>query len=234
MDGDFIPDGGSARRIGLVLPSSNVVMEDLLQAPGLRERFRGTRFHVSRLPVEPVNLQAGSAAQFDFRALMQAAHPLADAKVDAIMWAGTAGLWLGLEHDRQLVGRLAAATGVPVSTTGLAVLAACHRLEATRIALLTPFVGEVQQAIVGVLAREGVEVCAEHHFGIGSSRSMADITEVEVAQAASRLALAGVAALCCVCTNMRVPATLVEGALGIPVIDSARESLDAMHTAAAL
>jgi len=229
MQAATVEDG--VRRIGLILPSSNVVMEDLLQGAGAGEPFRSARFHVSRLPVEPVNLEAGSAAQFDVDALLRAARPLADARVDAIMWAGTAGLWLGLDHDRRLADALAAATRVPVSTTGLAMLAACRRRAATRIALITPFLADVQQAIVGVLAREGIEVGAEHHFGIGSSRAMADLAESEVAQAASRLALAEVAALCCVCTNMRVPASLVTGVLGVPVIDSARESLDSMHAA---
>lgn len=223
-------DAGSrpARRIGLLIPSSNVVMEDLLQSARPGEPFRAARFHVARLRVEPVDLACESAAQFELQAMLRAAAPLADAKVDAIMWAGTAGLWLGLDHDRRLADALADATGVPVATTGLAVLDACRRLGARRVALLTPFLADVQRAIVGVLASEGVETVAEHHFGIDSSRLMADIPERDVIDAATRLASSGADALCCVCTNMRVPPSLMQGALPVPVIDSARESLQAM------
>lgn len=228
MTGESAPGPEPRRRIGLVIPSSNVVMEDLLQDEDGREPFRAARFHVARLPVEPVDLGEGSAAQFETRALIRTASPLSDARVDAMIWAGTAGLWLGLDRDRQIAAALAQATGVPVSTTAIETVRACRRIEARRIALLTPFLGEVQQAIIGVLAAEGIEVAAEHHFGLGSSRLMAEIPEADIVEAARRIAGRGLDALCCICTNMRVPPSLLYGFLPIPVIDSARESLNAM------
>ncbi|MBC8831734.1 Asp/Glu/hydantoin racemase, partial [Escherichia coli] len=58
--------------------------------------------------------------QFDDDKIIQAAMLLADAKVDVIAWNGTSSGWLGFEADERLCERITAATGIPATTSVLA------------------------------------------------------------------------------------------------------------------
>lgn len=119
-------------RVGIVIPSSNVVVEDLLQSPhGFAPQ--GIHFHVARLPVVAVDLGRESTGQFDDAALDQTVRQLCEADVDRIVFAGTAGAWLGPDHDRNWVKRTEAATGRPATTTTLQVLAALARIRPDRL-----------------------------------------------------------------------------------------------------
>ncbi len=58
--------------------------------------------HYSRLEVVNVSLDDNSTRQFAVDTMLRAADQLAQAKVDAIIWNGTAGSWLGIERDRDV------------------------------------------------------------------------------------------------------------------------------------
>ena len=84
-------------RLGLLIPSSNVVLEPL--AVRLQAKRPEVSVHVSRLGVIDVQLDATSRAQFEMDAQVAAAKLLCDAKVDQITWGGTSASWLGIAHD---------------------------------------------------------------------------------------------------------------------------------------
>jgi maleate isomerase len=214
---------GTSRRIGLILPSSNVVVEDLIrQLPPQKT----TDFHVARIRVEWIGMDAGSRHQFLADKFLRAAELLVDAEVEEIVWGGTAGLWLGLDNDRALCETLISRFGRPATTASIAFIKACRSHQVRRLALLTPFIQDIQTQIVGVLAQEGISVIEEYHFGITDSRRMADLDESAVDDRIRSLAT-NVDAVGCVCTNMRVGAHWFASPprATMPVIDTARECL---------
>ncbi|MDB2455516.1 hypothetical protein N9W76_05175 [Planktomarina temperata] len=75
----------TGKRIGIVIPSSNVVIEPLVV-----QRFQGSpdTVHFSRLSVLDVKLDAQSLAQFEMEEHLRAARQLCDARVDVIVWGG--------------------------------------------------------------------------------------------------------------------------------------------------
>jgi maleate isomerase len=211
----------TVRRIGLIVPSSNLVVE-----PAAAARWHGRRdltWHIARLRVRNVGLGDDAAAQFAEAAFAAAAHTLADAEVDGLCWAGTASAWLGIERDRELVAGLP----VPATTAVLALLDQLHARAIRRVGLLTPFTAEVQAAIVSELGRAGVDVIVGHCLGLARSRAMADVPPAVVAEEAARLAAARPEALVVLCTNLAgwPVAAALERELGLPVLDSVELAL---------
>lgn len=213
-------------RIGLILPSSNVVVED-----ALRQRDATVSWHVTRVPVERVGLDPEAARQFETERLLEAASLLADASVDALAWAGSAGAWTGIARERATAARIGAAIGRPFTTTTLAVVERVHAIGSPRLGLLTPFTREVQAAIRRELAGEGIEVVCDRALGLESSLAMGELAAREVEAEALAVGLGRAEAILILCTNLRgweVVAHL-ERATDRPVIDSVAVTLDAVR-----
>jgi maleate isomerase len=208
-------------RIGLIMPSSNTCMEPVASAM-LRPLAGGVSTHVSRLRVEQIDLGAAGRAQFDLAPMLEAARLLADAEVHVIAWAGTSGSWLGLDRDRELCARIGEATGIPATTSSLALLEAFQTLGAYRIGLAVPYTADVTGRIVSRYAAEGVEVVSERHLDITANIEFDRIPPAVVARTIRAVAAPPAEAVAIVCTNVRAAplAADLELELGIPVVDS--------------
>jgi maleate isomerase len=211
-------------RIGMVTPSSNSCLEPTTYR--LLAGVDGVTAHFSRLPVTRIALDAGSDAQFSTDALAAAGEALADAKVDVVIWNGTSGSWLGVDHDRAIAERLAKVSGVPATTSTLALLEACAAYGVTRLGLATPYTGDVNDRIVQQYAAAGLEVVAESHLGLADNDAFAAAGAAEIS-AQVRTVADGSHAVAIMCTNV-FGADLVadlERELQIPVFDSVAASL---------
>lgn len=217
-------------RLGILTPSSNTVLEPLTTA--MAAGLPGVTLHFSRFRVTEIALTGDALAQFDDAPVLQAASLLADAKVDAIAWSGTSAAWLGFDRDERLCRRIQDATGIPATSSVLALNDALARTGVRRLALVTPYRSDVQARIVANYAALGVECTAERHLGLQDNFSFATVTPAQLkhlAHEVARDAPQAIApqAIAIVCTNLRaaplVPA--LEAALGIPVYDSVAAAL---------
>ncbi|MCO6418978.1 aspartate/glutamate racemase family protein [Siccirubricoccus sp. KC 17139] len=212
-------------RLGMLTPSSNTVLEPLT-AEMLRG-LPGVTAHFARFRVLAINLGEAASAQFDPAPVIAAAELLADAKVHAICWNGTSGAWLGLEQDRALCAAITAATGIPATTATLSLMDAFAALGAKRIGLVTPYLAEVQRAILARFAASGLTCVAERHLEDPGNYSFAEHPAPKVDALVREVAAAGPEAIAIHCTNFRggLGAPALEAALGIPVLDSVAVSL---------
>lgn len=229
-------------RIGMITPSSNTCLE-----PTTYRLLAGrddVTVHFARLPVTRIALDGGSDAQFAAEPMAEAARQLADAQVDVVVWNGTSGSWLGLDHDRRIAHALTEAAGVPATTSTLALLEACRVYGVTRLGLATPYTPDVNARIVEEYARHGITVVAESHLGIEDNEAFARVPEETVAGqlrevgSAADGALDGEAAhaVAVLCTNVYGAhlAAGLEAELGVPVLDSVAVTLwDALCLAGA-
>jgi len=138
----------------MLTPSSNTALEPLTAA--LLARTPHVTAHFARLRVTEIALSAAALGQFDHAPQLAAADLLADAKVHAIAWNGTAGGWRGFDADRALCAAITARTGAPATISTLATLDALAALEARRIAFVTLALGGVAQAMTAWVASLGL------------------------------------------------------------------------------
>jgi maleate isomerase len=208
----------------MITPSSNTCLEPVTY------RLLGDRedvtVHFARLPVTTIDLDTSSNQQFSQEAMAAAAAQLADAKVDVVVWNGTAGSWLGVDQDRALIEHLSSVAGVPATSSTLAMLETCRVYGVTRLGLATPYLREVNDRIVKVYAGEGVEVTHESHLGIGDNEAFARVPVEEVAAQLRKVA-DDVHAVAVLCTNVHGSSLAgeLEPQLGIPVFDSVAVTL---------
>lgn len=215
-----LPDAPGTR-IGMLTPSSNSVLEPLTAA--LAAPLAGhVSVHFGRFRVTQIALDANANRQFAPEPILQAADLLADAHPHVIAWNGTSASWLGFDSDDRLCEAITARTGVPASSTIVALNRLLRAMGVRRLGLVTPYTPDVQARIAANYAAAGIEVVSEAHCNISENFAFCRVPEDHVAQMCRDVARARPDAIAIVCTNMRGPmiAAGLERELGVPILDS--------------
>ncbi|HET6502957.1 MAG TPA: GAF domain-containing protein [Amycolatopsis sp.] len=226
---------GSGCRIGMLTPSSNTCLEPVTAAI-LRDSGSTAAMYASRVPVTRIALDAHATAQFQEDVMVSAARLLADARVDVIVWNGTAGSWLGVEHDHALVEAIEKATGIRATTSTLALREAWRAYGVTRLGLAVPYTTDVTERIVARYAELGVECVSTASLGLTENLDFAAAPPERVRRLIEEAGSGDVHGVAVVCTNVFGAAHLVdlERSLGVPVFDSVAATLwHALHLAGA-
>jgi maleate isomerase len=212
-------------RLGMLTPSSNTVLEPLTAA--MLASLPDVTAHFQRFRVLRIALDAESSGQFATDPMLDAAELLAEAKVQSICWNGTSSGWLGFDRDLDLIARIEARTGARGASCVLSINAILARLGARRIAFVTPYLPEIQSAIVSNYTAEGFEVAAERHLDDPGNYSFATYDAATIARLCREVAGARPEAIVVFCTNFRGAgiAADVEAETGIPVVDSVSAAL---------
>ncbi len=204
--------------IATITPSGNTVVERttiamLRDTPAVAPLF-------SRLPVH------GSVDRFpdryDEAGMLEAARLLSHAKPAAIVWNGSKGGAIGLDHDVALAAHIAGATDIPADTSGLALRRAMVARGFRRIGLVTPYTAEYVARLVASFASEGWEVVADSHLGMTDNLSYASVPFARIGEQAREVASARPDVLLAWCTNYPAAplAAGLEAETGIPFWDA--------------
>ena len=212
-------------RLGMITPSLNTVLEPVTYA--LLSDLPDVTAHFSRVRVSQISLGEDSAAQFADEPMLAAARMLADARVHAICWNGTAGSWLGPDFDRRLCQAIARETGIPATSATLALAELFRSRGVKRFALVTPFEDALQEAIVDTYRREGFECVAERHLDSDDTFGYASIPPATTEGMIREVVGAEPEAIAAVCTNLKGPphAQALEAECSRPVYDSVAAAL---------
>jgi len=206
--------------LGMLTPSSNTTLEPVTTAmiAGLPEASA----HFGRFRVTEIALSDKALGQFDDSEILRAAELLAHAKVGTIGWNGTSSGWLGFDADERLCRRITEATGIPACTSVLALNEIFTLTGVKRFGLVTPYLDDVQAAIVRNYARSGFECVSERHLRLRDNFSFSEVSADEIRVMVRDAAKARPDAITIFCTNLR-GAPLVEeleAETGIPIYDS--------------
>ncbi|WP_433679773.1 maleate cis-trans isomerase family protein [Nocardia sp. CA-119907] len=113
--------------------------------------------------------------------LRHGAELLAPERPAAVVWACTSGSFVyGPQGARDQVRALAAAAGVPASSTSLAFVAAARALGVRRVAVAASYPDEVARLFVDFLADAGIEVVAQSSAGIDTAAEVGTLTAAQV------------------------------------------------------
>jgi len=209
-------------RLGLVVPATDEVSEVAFAEMLAGQDIAQT---VSRVAFEnPVTL-ANLARMVDD--LQRAtALLLPGGRIDAVCFSCTSATVAG---GVEAVGRSihAARPGVPFTTPITAAVRACRHLGVRRIAVLTPYVDEVNRAIHAFLGTQGLEVVAAGSFHLLTEPEIARVAPAAILAAGRALDGPAVEALFVSCTGLRGHAAIaaLEAATGKPVLTSNQAQL---------
>jgi maleate isomerase len=196
-------------KLGILVPSSNTNLEPLTCS--ILSSLPDVSVHFSRFPVTHIALSATALSQFDETAILAAASLLADAQVDVIGWSGTSSGWLGFEADEKLCRSIEQKTGIKATTS---VLALNRLLDLVReregqpvpFGLVTPYLDDVQAAIVSTYGKAGYEVKAESHLRKTVNVEFAKVSEAtldeQLEEVISKMD-SGTKVISTFCTNLR-------------------------------
>lgn len=216
----------SIRRIGLIVPSSNVTVETEL--PRLLGRAgRQFSFHSSRMrlhAVTPEELRAMNAQRE--RCVLE----LGDAGVDAVLYACLVAIMaIGPGHHRDAEFRIAEQLGTggsdaTVLSSAGALTRALTDLRATRVALVMPYLKPLARQVVSYLEAEGFAIPQWAALEVADNAAVGCIPGDRVMAAARSLDLAGVDALVLSCCVQMPSLDLIQQAedeFGLPVLSAA-------------
>jgi maleate isomerase len=206
--------------LGMLTPSSNTTLEPVTTAmiAGIPEASA----HFGRFRVTEIALSEQARGQFDDDQILRAAELLAHAKVRVIGWNGTSSGWLGFETDERLCRRITEATGAPACTSVLALNEIFRLTGVKRFGLVTPYLDDVQTAIVKNYAASGFECVAERHLRKQDNFSFSEVSADEILRMVREVAKDKPQAITIFCTGLR-GAPLVEALeaeTGIPIYDT--------------
>lgn len=214
-------------RVGLVVPSSNTVMEvDLYRRLPARATLHTARMYMVETTPE------GEAAMLDEH-LPAAIRDLASARPDVVVFGCTsAGALRGNDYEVELVGRIASETSAEAISVAASVRAAIRRRGARRVGVVTPYVESLNEKIRASFEDDGIEVAEIHGLGIDENFAIAAVEPARIAAfAAERFGGEGeIDLLFASCTNFRALDAVeeIERALGVPAITSNLAALEAV------
>lgn len=220
------------KRIGLLVPSSNTVMEvDLHRGLG-----DAATLHTARMFLEETTPEA-EAEMLDLHA-MPAATALATARPDVIVFGCTsAGALRGNHHDAELCRGIQEQTGVGVVSVIASVRAAIEARGVRRVGVVTPYVDALNDRIRASLEDDGLEVRGIFGLGITENFAIANVTPPQIVELAARsFRPAEIDLLFVSCTNFRAMEAVAELSerFGLPVVTSNQAALMGARAAAGL
>jgi maleate isomerase len=215
------------KRVGLVVPSSNVTVET--EMPRILSRATGAEFsfHSSRMrmhAVTPEQLRAMNAQRE--RCILE----IGDAGVDVVLYACLVAIMAtgpGEHRNVEFAVSEQLATGgsdAKVLSSAGALLCAQTDMRAKRVALVMPYMKPLAEQVVAYITAEGFDVADWRALEVADNSDVGCIPGDRVMDAARSLDLTGVDVLVISCCVQMPSLDLVQKAedeLGLPVISAA-------------
>lgn len=215
-----------ATRVGLIVPSSNSVMEVDLY----RRLPDAATLHTARMRLEETTPEAEEAMLDDH--LPAAIGDVATVHPDVTVFGCTSGGALrGNAYEARLVARIGEETGGEAVSVAAAVRRSIVGRGARRVGVITPYVEALNDKIRASLEDEGLEVAGIHGLGITENFAIAAVEPERIFDfARERFGGAEIDLLFCSCTNFRAldARERIEQALGVPVVTSNQAALEAV------
>jgi maleate isomerase len=211
----------AAKRIGLLVPSSNSTVE----VEFYRALPQDVSLHVARLPIAQVNPES-IAGMVD--PLETESKKLASANVDVVVLGAAAPSFLkGMGYDREMSNRIARATGKPATTASTALLQSLVAMGAKRVALGTAYTTKVNDIAIAFLRANGIDVVKTECLGYEDNLEIGRLDVQTAYELGRRIACPEAQAIAFLCTNWQSMAIIdrLERDTGLPVLSSTQFSI---------
>jgi maleate isomerase len=180
----------------------------------------GASVHITRLPFESEATAEAISTMSSDQNLGAAARLLAAVQPSVTVWADTSGSFLfGPDGDAAQCSLLSQLTGAPATTTTTALVAACRELGIGSVDIASPYVSELNVALVAHLESHGIAVTRLHSLELDDSYAIASVPDDIQSTLVREAAGAGDAVLV-PCTDYLTVDLIpgLEAELGVPII----------------
>ena len=216
-------NGQSSTRLGLVVPSINIVME----AWAARVMPDGASLHTARMYM-PDSLTPESICEMDRTDGMRAIRQVASCRPHVIAYGCTASSIIqGLDYDAHLRQDIETLSGGPATTAAYAIITALKAFGAGRISAVSPYTAVIDAAEHRYFATAGFDVVGGAHLGITDNFKLAEPTP----EILFKLGLDGfdptaeALVITCLNTPSHTVIEALEERLGVPVVTSTQATL---------
>ena len=226
------------RRIGLIVPSSNVTVETELSALLRRLPDSDFSFHSSRARMQEVTPEQLAAMNLDAE---RCATELTDAAIEAIVYGCLVALISqGNDYHETAAEQIRAAASrngrdLPVTTSAGALIAGLRSLQAERVAIITPYMKPLTAMLIDFLAAHGIEVVDSISLCVADNVAVGQLDPEDLPRIAERLDISRAQAIvlsACVQMPSLSAISRVERQFGLPTLSAttatARELLTAL------
>lgn len=214
-------------RVGLIVPSSNTVMEPDMH----RELKNSCAISTSRMFLEETTQQAEIAMLQDELPRSIELIGTTDPHV-TVFGCTSAGSLGGVTHDQKIGERIEREIGGQSVTIVSSVLFLIDRLEAHRIAVFTPYVNELTESVTDCFREGDYELVKVAGMGIVRNRDIGEVSP-SIIQEFVAANMKGVEADCIFlsCTNWQAIDAIkpLREKYGIPVISSNQAAVEAVR-----
>lgn len=227
--GTGVPPLQGWRRIGLLVPSSNTVIEVDLG----RRLPTGATLHTARMFMEDTTVEGESRMLDEFT--IPAAEAIATVRPDIVIFGCTsAGALRGNEFDDELVDRISKVTDARALSVIRSVREAIDLRGGGRIGVITPYNEALNEKIQTSLEADGLEVVGVTGLGLEENFTIAEVAPDQIVEQAVRsYRNKDIDILFASCTNYRAFDALegIQAAMGVPVVTSNQATLEAVERA---
>ena len=207
--------GPGKHRIGLLALSNDLATERDFMNMGTSDSIA---VFVARVPNDEIcsveNLRAMKPEITNSASLL-----IPGSRLDAIAYSCTSGtVVMGFDEVARCIHEVR--PGIPVITPITAAVSALREFKAQRLAVLTPYIDEVNESIASYLLTEGFEISAFTSFKIASNEDMACLSPQSIYEGALEADREDADALFISCTAIRAVDVVeaIEQKIGKPVV----------------
>jgi maleate isomerase len=217
---------GTALRIGLIVPSSNTVME-----PDFHRHFQPPDVvSTARILLDQVTRDAEFVMLQD---LPRATQLIKTTAPNVVMFGCTsAGSLGGLTHDLGISRMVAEQTGAPAVTVLQAVMKELRLIHPRKIAVFTPYEEDLTRSIAQCVMEAGYTPVKAVGMGIRENLEIGKVTPAEI-MGFVESHMAGITTDCLFlsCTNWRALEALepLRRKLGVPIVSSNQAAIDTLR-----
>jgi maleate isomerase len=214
-------------RIALMVPSSNTIMETDFH----RELREECSVHTARMFLVDTTREAELEMIEEHAPI--AARDLGTLEPDLLIFGCTsAGALYGAKYDAEVCERLGAISRAPALGVLTAIAQQLDRIEAKRLAVITPYVDDLTDAVARAAMTDTRSVVVAAGMGISDNVKLCEPTPDDIVSfARERLAGHSFDGLLVSCTNFRAleAMPLLEAAFRVPVVTSNSAILSAIR-----
>lgn len=211
-------------QIGLIAPSSVPNMEHDFH----RFAPAGVGIATTRVVLPACNRETLMA----MADMLESAAAVYDARpIDVVTFGCTSGSFIGgMGFDRMLIEKIERSAGCKALTTSTSLMDALRTMDIHRLAVVTPYIDEVNEAEYNFLQDQGIEVTSIAGLGLGLPKQVPGIAEVlpsDMYQFVKKQDLASADAVFVSCTGMNMLDLIpyAEKDFGLPCLTSNQVSL---------